>query len=56
MAKENEDDFLQDISLAEEEMFGDEEHTEEELELDSLKAERDAVSYTHLTLPTMVQV
>ena len=41
MAKENEDDFLQDISLAEEEMFGDEEHTEEELELDSLKAERD---------------
>ncbi|MBL6846059.1 MAG: nucleotide exchange factor GrpE [Planktomarina sp.] len=41
MAKENEDDFLQDISLAEEEMFGDEEHTEEELELDSLRAERD---------------
>jgi molecular chaperone GrpE len=39
MAKENEDDFLQDISLAEEEMFGDEEHTEEEL--DSLRAERD---------------
>jgi molecular chaperone GrpE len=41
MAKENEDEFLQDISLAEEEMFGEEEHTEEELELDSLKAERD---------------
>ena len=41
MAKENEDEFLQDISLAEEEVFGEEEHTEEELELDSLKAERD---------------
>ena len=41
MAKENEDEFLQDISLAEEEMFGDEEYTDEELELDSLKAERD---------------
>ena len=43
MAKANEDEFLQDISLAEEEMFGEEAHTEEELELDSLKAERDEV-------------
>lgn len=42
MAKErDEDGFLQDISLAEEEVFGDEEYTDEELELDALKAERD---------------
>lgn len=41
MAKENEDEFLQDVSLAEEEEYGDEEYTEEELELDALRAERD---------------
>ena len=41
MAKENEDEFLQDISLADDDMFGEEENTEEEIELDSLKAERD---------------
>ena len=41
MAKEHEDDFLQDVSLAEEEEYGDEEYTEEELELDALRAERD---------------
>ena len=41
MAKEHEDEFLQDISLAEEEEYGDEEYTEEELELDALRAERD---------------
>ena len=41
MAKEHEDEFLQDVSLAEEEEYGDEEHTEEELELDALRAERD---------------
>tara|TARA_B100000767_G_scaffold4843_1_gene4573 strand:+ start:304 stop:858 length:555 start_codon:yes stop_codon:yes gene_type:complete len=41
MAMENEDDFLQDISLAEEEVFGEDEHTDEELELDELRAERD---------------
>ena len=34
MAKEHEDEFLQDVSLAEEEEYGDEEYTEEELELD----------------------
>ena len=34
MVKENEEDFLQDISLAEEEEYGDEEYTEEELELE----------------------
>ena len=43
MATENEDGFLQDISLAEEEEYGEEEHTEEELELDALRAERDAL-------------
>ena len=43
MATENEDGFLQDISLAEEEEYGDEEYTEEELELDALRAERDAL-------------
>ena len=43
MAIENEEDFLQDISLAEEEEYGEEEHTEEELELDALRAERDAL-------------
>ena len=43
MAIENEEDFLQDIGLAEEEEFGDEEHTEEELELDALRAERDSL-------------
>ena len=43
MATENEDGFLQDISLAEEEEYGDEEYTEEELELDTLRAERDAL-------------
>ena len=41
MAMEKEDDFLQDISLAEEEVFGEDEHTDEELELDELRAERD---------------
>jgi molecular chaperone GrpE len=41
MAKEHEDEFLQDVSLAEEEEYGEEEYTEEELELDSLRAERD---------------
>lgn len=41
MAMENEDNFLQDISLAEEEVFGEDEHTDEELELDELRAERD---------------
>ena len=41
MAKEHEDEFLQDVSLAEEEEYGDEEYTEEELELDALLAERD---------------
>ena len=41
MAKEHEDEFLQDVSLAEEEVYGDEEYTEEELELDALRAERD---------------
>ena len=41
MAMENEDDFLQDISLAEEEVFGEDEHTDEEIELDELRAERD---------------
>ena len=41
MAMENENDFLQDISLAEEEVFGEDEHTDEELELDELRAERD---------------
>ena len=41
MAKEYEDEFLQDVSLAEEEEYGDEEYTEEELELDALRAERD---------------
>jgi molecular chaperone GrpE len=41
MAMENEDDFLQDISLAEEEVFGEDEHTDEELELDELRGERD---------------
>lgn len=41
MAKEHEDEFLQDVSLAEEEEFGDEEYTKEELELDALRAERD---------------
>ena len=43
MATENEDGFLQDISLAEEEEYGEEEHTEEELELDALRAEHDAL-------------
>ena len=43
MATENEDGFLQDISLAEEEEYGEEEHTEEELELDALRVERDAL-------------
>ena len=43
MAIENEEDFLQDISLAEEEEYGDEEYTEDELELDALRAERDAL-------------
>ena len=32
---------MQDISLAEEEVFGEDEHTDEELELDELRAERD---------------
>ena len=41
MAKEHEGEFLQDVSLAEEEEYGDEEYTEEELELDALRAERD---------------
>ena len=41
MAKEHEDEFLQDVSLAEEEEYCDEEYTEEELELDALRAERD---------------
>jgi molecular chaperone GrpE len=41
MAKEHEDEFLQDVSLAEEEEYDDEEYTEEELELDALRAERD---------------
>ena len=41
MAKEHEDEFLQDVSLAEEEEYGDEEYTEEELELDALRAEHD---------------
>ena len=41
MAMENEDNFLQDVSLAEEEVFGEDEHTDEELELDELRAERD---------------
>ena len=41
MAKEHEDEFLQDVSLAEEEEYGDEEYTEEELELDALRTERD---------------
>ena len=41
MAKEHEDEFLQDVSLAEEEEYGDEEYTKEELELDALRAERD---------------
>ena len=41
MAKEHEDEFLQDVSLAEEEEYGEEEYTEEELELDTLRAERD---------------
>lgn len=41
MAKEHEDEFLQDVSLAEEEVYGEEEYTEEELELDALRAERD---------------
>jgi len=41
MAKEHEDEFLQDVSIAEEEEYGDEEYTEEELELDALRAERD---------------
>ena len=41
MAKEHEDELLQDVSLAEEEEYGDEEYTEEELELDALRAERD---------------
>ena len=41
MAMENEDNFLQNISLAEEEVFGEDEHTDEELELDELRAERD---------------
>jgi len=40
MAKEHEDEFLQDVSLAEEEVYGEEEYTEEELELDALRAER----------------
>ncbi|MDA9899557.1 nucleotide exchange factor GrpE [Planktomarina temperata] len=41
MAKEHEDEFLQDVSLAEEEEYGEEEYTKEELELDALRAERD---------------
>ena len=41
MAKEHEDEFLQDVSLAEEEEYGEEEYTEEELELDALRTERD---------------
>ena len=41
MAKEHEDEFLQDVSLAEEEEYGEEEYTEEDLELDALRAERD---------------
>ena len=41
MAKEHGDEFLQDVSLAEEEEYGDEEYTDEELELDALRAERD---------------
>ncbi|MDA9813294.1 nucleotide exchange factor GrpE [Planktomarina temperata] len=41
MAKEHEDEFLQDVSLAEEEEYGEEEYTEDELELDALRAERD---------------
>jgi molecular chaperone GrpE len=43
MATENEDGFLQDISLAEEEVYGDEEYSEDELELDALRSERDAL-------------
>ena len=35
MAIVNEEDFLQDISLAEEEEYGEDEYTKEELELDA---------------------
>jgi len=43
MAIENEEDFLQDISLAEEEEYGEDEYTKEELELDALRVEREAL-------------
>ena len=43
MAIENEEDFLQDISLAEEEEYGEDEYTKEELELDALRVELEAL-------------
>ena len=42
-AIENEEDFLQDISLAEEEEYGEDEYTKEELELDALRVELEAL-------------
>ena len=43
MAIENEEDFLQDISLAEEEEYGEDEYTKEELELDAMRVELEAL-------------
>ena len=43
MAIENEEDFLQDISLAEEEEYGEDEYTKDELELDALRVELEAL-------------
>ena len=43
MAIENEEDFLQDISLGEEEEYGEDEYTKEELELDALRVELEAL-------------
>jgi molecular chaperone GrpE len=43
MAIENEEDFLQDISLAEEEEYGEDEYTKEELELDALRVDLEAL-------------
>lgn len=43
MAIENEEDFLQDISLAEEEEYGEDEYTKEELDLDALRVELEAL-------------
>ena len=43
MAIENEEDFLQDISLAEEEEYGEDEYTNEELELDAMRVELEAL-------------